>query len=84
MSNADEIVKLIISKVDKLPADKIMALGNVIKSLGEEVIVSDNTVKMENDSELTEDSPIDLSEVTGIQIDNAPARKVKVYKRENT
>lgn len=80
MTNTDEIVRYILKNAGKLSADKIEALSKVIGSLGDEVEPEDNNVEP-NDDDLTEDKPIDFTEVTGVKVDNSPERKVKVYKR---
>lgn len=79
MSNTDKIVDYVLKNTAKLEADKIKALASVIKSLGGEKIQSPNKIKDEPDEMISEDNPIDFSQVKNVQIPGMPKQKLKIY-----
>ena len=82
--NTDKVVNYILKNASKLSAEKINSLSNVVKALGQEIDKEPNTVPEtdENDQELMENQPVDMSEITGVQIDDGPKKKIKVYSQK--
>ena len=81
-TNIDRIVNVILSD-PKMSPGKIKALSTVISALKGVSISSPNEVENkpeENDMMLSEEQPIDMSEVTGVSIDGETRRDVKIYK----
>lgn len=79
-TNIDKIVHKLLNDGYMTPA-KIKAFSYVISALKGISIQEPNEVKgEENDKELTDEQPIDFSEVEGIQIDGQAKGKVKIYK----
>lgn len=79
MKNVDKVVEYTLGNAGKLTPEKILALAQLVKSLGGENAVSHepNTIPVvENQEELTQDAPDSMHEVTGVQIDNGPVQKV--------
>lgn len=82
MSNTDKLVDYLLKNVGKLTAEKITALGGVIKALGKEVKMIPNEVEDKPDVGIAIDestSPEDILKATKVQIEGEPARKVKIY-----
>lgn len=82
MDNIEKIVEKLLNDKYMTPA-KIKAFSYVIQSLkGIPVASEANALKdVENDKEMTEDQPIDFTEVEGIQIDGQKVPgKIKIYK----
>ena len=78
--NADRLVDYVIKNASKLNPDKISALGDVIEALGGEIEQAPNAVPdNDNDPDLLDPKPINIADVTGVQIDDGPRRSVKVY-----
>ena len=79
-SNIDRVVDRILNDPKMTPA-KIKALSSVIQSLKGVSVESPNEIEeKENEVMLSEEKPIDLSEVTGVSIDGEKPRDVKIYK----
>lgn len=82
MSNVDKLIEYVIGNAGKLTPEKITALSKVIEALGgeNETTKEPNAVPVvENQEELMTNSPIDFNEVDGIQVDDGPVNKVKIY-----
>ena len=80
MESIDKIVDKLLNDQYMTPA-KIKAFSYVIQALKGISVQEPNEVKdEENDKELTEDQPLDFSEIQGIQVDSQPRGKVKIYK----
>lgn len=78
----ETLVDKVVNKLlkDNMTPAKIKAFAFVIQSLKGISNQEPNTVKEEkNDEEITEDKPINFSEVEGVQIDNQPREKVSIY-----
>ena len=79
-TNIDRIVDRILTDPRMTPA-KIKALSSVIQALKGITVSSPNEIEeKENEVMLSEEKPIDLSEVTGVSIDGETPRDVKIYK----
>ena len=82
MNNIDKVTSYIIDHAGKLTPEKIAALAKVIESLGGESQVTHepNTLPVaENQDDLTTPGPIDFNEVDGVQVNDGPVNKVKIY-----
>lgn len=77
-ANTDRVVEYILQNTKDLSAAKIKSLAEVVRALGGEVEKEDNNLPIQNDPALFEDAPLDLSQVTGIEVDGVP-QKVKIY-----
>lgn len=83
MNNVDKVIDYIVSKAGTLSPEKIEALSKVVGALGGEnhVTHEPNTLPVaENQEELTQDAPDDMSEITHVQIDGGPKRGVQILK----
>ena len=79
-TNVDKIVDKLLTDGYMTPA-KIKAFSYVIGALKGISIQEPNEIKPEeNDKELTDDQPVDFSEVEGVQIEGRARGKVKIYK----
>lgn len=81
-SNIDRIVEKILSD-EKMTPQKIRALSQVILAIRGIPVQEPNELpekKNENDMMLSEDQPLDMSEVTGVSVDGETPRKVRIYK----
>ena len=79
-TNIDRVVDRILNDPKMTPA-KIKALSSVIQSLKGVTVSSPNEIEeTSNEAMLSEEQPIDISEVTGVSIDGEKARNVKIYK----
>ena len=81
-TNIDKIVDRILSDPRMTPS-KIKALSSVIQAL--KGVSSDqpspnDVMEKENEILLSEEQPINMSEVTGVSIDGEKTRDVKIYK----
>lgn len=79
----NELIQQVLNKVLKdgqTPA-RIRAFAEVIKALkGTTPPPAPNAVKAEvNDEDLSEDKPLNFSEITGLQVDNGPVQKTQIY-----
>ena len=81
MKNTDRVVDYILKNVKELPATKIKAMSDVIKSLGGEVEVAPNVMpEAEIDPNLLdEEAPIDLTKIKNITVDGKE-QPIKIYK----
>ena len=80
MTNTDRVVELILKNTKDLPATKIKALAEVVKSLGGEIEKAPNDVPAEADPNLMDETaPIDLSKVKKIEIDGRET-DLNIYK----
>lgn len=82
MNNSDKIVNYLLKNASKLKSEKIEAFGKVIGSLGGEVEKEPNSVPLDldpNDPTILHDRPVDMSEVTGVKVDNGKEQKIKIY-----
>lgn len=83
MNNVDKVVAYIVDNAGRLAPEKIEALSKVVGALGGEnhITHEPNTLPVvENQEELTQDAPDDMSEITAVQIDDNPPRKVQILK----
>ena len=82
-TNIDRIVNKILDD-DKMTPSKIKALSSVIASLKGIPLNEPNELEPskedQNEMMLSEEQPINMSEVTGVSIDNEKIRGVKIYK----
>lgn len=79
---ADKVLDYILSNASKLTPEKIEALSNVLSAVKDfnEAAFEPNTIPVvENQAELTENEPIDFSDVTGVEVDGRH-RKTLIYK----
>ena len=79
----NDLIQQVLTKVlePSMTPGKIKAYAEVIRALkNTNPPPTSNEVKEQNnDEDLTEDKRLDFSEVTGLQVDNGPVEKVKVY-----
>ena len=81
-SNVDRLVDKVLMD-DKLTPAKIRAFASVIQAIKGIPINEPNELspqKEDNEMMLSDEQPIDMSEVTGFSIDGEPTRKVHIYK----
>lgn len=80
MTNTQRVVDYILSNVGKLKPEKIEALSKLVASLSGEVEKGDNKVpESPNSQDMLTDQPVNMSDVTGFQIDDGDTKKVKIY-----
>ena len=81
MDNRDKVVEYILKNASKLTPDRIKALADVVKAIGDEkpTVEEPNMIPEESETNsILEEQPFDLSEIKRIQIDKNKSIKTKI------
>ena len=82
MEVINEVLAFVIKNAGALPADKITAFAHIISALKGHNLTppTANQVQDEpNDPLLSEDTPIDVGEITGVSVEGSKPKGVKIY-----
>lgn len=81
-NNIDLVVDKLLKDGGKMNPDKIQAFAGVIEALKGEKRIIQSPNKIPNSPELTEDIPVDFSEIQGVELEGVKGshRKISIVK----